>query len=189
MLTTSFRVCFIDRISRDDTTLDSKFHFFTSHFFSRLSEDGPEAVASWTRRKNINIFEKKFVFIPINKSMHWSLCLIVNPGAIVEGGDRERTKDDPLSCMIFMDSLRMHNKKHVAETIRNWLNSEWKRMYQDILLDKSAGTGDGPFNSDNFKIFSPRGTFFGSMIMESLLQLVSSLMMDSFPCGYSTVAE
>lgn len=149
------------RISRYDTTLDSKFHFFTSHFFSRLSEEGHEAVASWTRRKKINIFEKKFIFIPINKSMHWSLCVVVNPGAIVERGDHERTKDDPLSCMIFMDSLRMHNKKTIAGTIRNWLNSEWRRMYKDIIIDQSALTGDGPFDIENFKLFSPRGKFDG----------------------------
>ena len=33
----------------------------------------------WTKR--INIFEKDLVFIPINEDLHWSLAVIVNPGA------------------------------------------------------------------------------------------------------------
>jgi len=48
-----------------------------------LKNDGPEAVASWTKKKNINIFEKKLIFIPVNADLHWSLCVVVNPGLIV----------------------------------------------------------------------------------------------------------
>jgi hypothetical protein len=29
-------------------------------------------------------FEKKFIFIPINKTLHWSQCVVINPGAIIE---------------------------------------------------------------------------------------------------------
>lgn len=147
------------RISRDVTTLDSKFHLFTSHFFTTLSSGGPEAVASWTRRKKINIFKKRLIFIPINKQMHWSLCVIVNPGALVEGGDRPRTQDDPLSCMIFMDSLRMHNKKIVARHVRKWLNSEWQRVSTENLDENSPSIVKEPFRGDSFRMFCPKGTF------------------------------
>lgn len=143
-------------ISRDVTTLDSKFHLFTSHFFTTLSSGGPEAVASWTRRKKINIFKKRLIFIPINKQMHWSLCVIVNPGALVEGGDRPRTQDDPLSCMIFMDSLRMHNKKIVARHVRKWLNSEWQRVSTENLDENSPSIVKEPFRGDSFRMFCPK---------------------------------
>ena len=47
-----------------------------------LKDEGPEAVSSWTAKKNINIFKKKFVFIPVNADLHWSLCVVVNAGLI-----------------------------------------------------------------------------------------------------------
>ena len=61
-------------------------HFFTSHFLSTIAEEGPEGVASWTQNKKrtIHIFEKKFVFVPVNGHLHWSLCVIVNPGNILK---------------------------------------------------------------------------------------------------------
>lgn len=134
--------------------LNSKYHFFTSHFFTTLESEGPDSVASWTRRKKINIFEKKLIFVPIVKQMHWSLCVIVNPGALVDAGSRDRTKDDPLSCMIFMDSLRMHNKDKVAKHIRNWLNRELGRKKKDL---GSGDTEENLFDRTRFKVFSPRG--------------------------------
>jgi Ulp1 family protease len=45
---------------------------------SKLEDNGPEAVAEW--HKNINVFQKKLVFIPVHADSHWLLCIIVNPG-------------------------------------------------------------------------------------------------------------
>lgn len=73
----------IHRISRQEShNPNSDVHFFTTHFMTTLKKDGPKAVASWTVKKNINIFEKKFIFIPIHADLHWSLCVVVNPGLI-----------------------------------------------------------------------------------------------------------
>jgi len=75
-----FLVC---RISRGEANNpDSNVHFFTSHFMTTLKNDGPESVASWTAKKNINVFQKKLIFIPVNAVLHWSLCVVVNPGLI-----------------------------------------------------------------------------------------------------------
>lgn len=137
-----------NRISRSDTSLSSDFHFFTSHFYTTLSTEGPGAVRSWTARKKINIFEKRLIFVPINKDLHWSLCVVVNPGSILLTADRSigknnnnnnnddkidqkprYTSSDPLPCLIFLDSLRMHNKRKVAKHLHLWLNAEWDRIY------------------------------------------------------------
>jgi Ulp1 family protease len=50
--------------------------------FSTLDKKGTKEVASWTRneKKIIDIFEKKFIFVPVNGKKHWSLCVVVNPG-------------------------------------------------------------------------------------------------------------
>ena len=58
----------------------SDYHVFTSHFFTTLTTSGFKSVKSWV--KDIPRFlKKKFVFVPICIDMHWSLCVIVNPGA------------------------------------------------------------------------------------------------------------
>jgi len=62
-----------------------------------LMKDGPEGVVNYTENRAINIFKKKFVFIPINDDEHWSLCVVVNPNLIAsvfntnmdESGDDE----------------------------------------------------------------------------------------------------
>jgi len=78
------------RISRGESQQQSsKVHFFSSHFMTTLKEKGPEAIASWTEKKNINVFEKKLVFIPVNADLHWSLCVVVNPGLIANNLDSD----------------------------------------------------------------------------------------------------
>lgn len=152
--------------------LDSKVHFFTSHFFSTLESDGPEAVASWTRRKKINIFSKKLIFVPIAKQFHWSLCVVVNPGALVDAGNRGPTKDDPLSCMIFLDSLRMHDKFTVAKHIRYWLNNEWQRKGMEVGAGETVGE---LFKPKNFKIFSPKGKALNGERIHAFVRLYTNI--------------
>ena len=78
------------RISRGETDqANSDVHFFTSHFMTTLKDDGPEAVSSWTAKKNINVFKKKLIFLPVNADLHWSLCVVVNPGLIARSYDTE----------------------------------------------------------------------------------------------------
>ena len=61
---------------------NSSVHIFSTHFMSTLLKDGVKSVLSWTAKKKINVFNKRFVFLPINAGEHWSLCLVVNPGLI-----------------------------------------------------------------------------------------------------------
>ncbi|KAL3913129.1 MAG: hypothetical protein SGILL_006613 [Bacillariaceae sp.] len=125
----------------------SDVHFFTSHFFSTLAKtDGASEVTSWTAKKGIDIFKKKLIFIPINRTMHWSLCVVVNPGEIedYEPGDRP---DDRMPCLLFFDSLKMHNVSYAKRKILPWLNSEWKRLRHS----------DGPFTNINLRVYTPKG--------------------------------
>ena len=73
---------------------DSDVHFFTSHFMTTLENEGTQEVSSWTANKNINVFEKRLVFIPVNENLHWSLCVVVNPGLIASNRARIANKHD-----------------------------------------------------------------------------------------------
>ncbi|XP_029172337.1 LOW QUALITY PROTEIN: uncharacterized protein LOC114941496 [Nylanderia fulva] len=71
-------------------------HMFSSYFYKRLIRPHAQAdesvvpmtpaakrharVQKWT--KNVNIFEKDFIIIPINKYKHWFLAIICFPGLV-----------------------------------------------------------------------------------------------------------
>lgn len=131
----------------------SNLHFFTSHFYTTLASEGVAGVRSWTAKKNINIFNKRLIFIPINKTLHWSLCVVVNPGAIITPVDDDEDndlKDRELPCMLFFDSLNMHRKARVHRDVVKWLNSEWKR---------TTDSNNEPFSKQSCKIYDPQGMY------------------------------
>jgi Ulp1 family protease len=122
-----------------------------------LRKEGTDAVESWTSRKSIDIFKKRLLFIPINKNLHWSLCVVVNPVNVFSGDliiDEESMGISPSipACILFFDSLKAHRKNEVAKHIRGWLNSEWKRLKMPVA------TFDPPFSRDTFPLISPLGT-------------------------------
>lgn len=77
-------------------------YFFSSYFFSQLNankakldrapltaQDRHARVARWTQ-KETNLFNKRFLFIPINDSFHWSIAVFCNPGSAVVTKRRKR---------------------------------------------------------------------------------------------------
>jgi Ulp1 family protease len=135
----------LSRISRNADR--SNVHFFSSHFFSALSETSVEEVMKWTVNKNINVFDKKFIFIPVNQTLHWSLTVIVNPGSILKDGNYQDKPDSSMPCILFFDSLKAHKKNFVAKKLHQWLNSEWKRL---------KNMSEEPFNNSSMKVYSPK---------------------------------
>ncbi|ETK72922.1 hypothetical protein L915_20074 [Phytophthora nicotianae] len=70
-------------------------YFFTSHFFTQLNgtngahelttadpDERFARVARWTQ-KETNLFDNRFLFIPINDSFHWSVAVFCNPGSAI----------------------------------------------------------------------------------------------------------
>jgi sentrin-specific protease 7 len=74
------------RICRESILSGNQVYFSSSYFFQKLDDDGPEGVASWIRKKEkiIDVFGKKFIFVPVNSDLHWSLCVVVNLGHILK---------------------------------------------------------------------------------------------------------
>ena len=143
---------------------DCLVHYFSTHFYSTLCKKGPEGVERWTTRKGIDVFEKRLIFVPVNKSLHWSLAIIVNPGAIskhcelLEKYDPdcqvefdEECSDEACPMILFFDSLGCHKRKTVVANLREWLNAEWARH------KANEGSHQDPFNMDTIKVLSPKG--------------------------------
>ncbi|GAA6059135.1 hypothetical protein JCM10212_003882 [Sporobolomyces blumeae] len=76
-------------------------HVFNSFFYKKLSttkrhmtaEEKAKAdpyylVQKWT--KKINLFDKKYIIVPINEHLHWYLAIIVNPRWIIDNAEGNR---------------------------------------------------------------------------------------------------
>lgn len=126
-----------------------------SHFYRSLLDYGYDGVKSWTAKRSINIFEHNMVLIPICVALHWSLCVVVNPGAILKVQCDKGSTDDRLPCMLLLDSAKAHNPKKVHFQVLMWLNEEWRRLKKD---DDAACDGDR-FTEDTFRIIQPVGKF------------------------------
>jgi hypothetical protein len=123
-----------------------------------LKGKGPEAVVSWTEKKGINIFEKKLIFIPVNADLHWSLLVVVNPGLIANAYNEDLPVTEDHSFILFLDSLKMHNKHVYAKHIRQWLNSEHRRLGRGEV----GGISD-PFDN-HIPVVSPKSKYFNSIL-------------------------
>ena len=136
---------------------------------------------SWTAKKNINIFEKKFIFIPINKDLHWSLCVVVNPGAI-ENASKEDRQNLTVPCLIFMDSLNLHKKETVRKNIQKWLNAEWIRLKEKEKEDEEAEEEKEQhalvkYEKKNFEAHSPRGTCLYFIVTSHRISMRQSMVL------------
>lgn len=75
--------------------LASKVYFYNSYFFERLVRTSKkrnginyESVQKWTR--NIDIFSRDYVVVPVNESLHWYVAIICNlPRLIAVESDEE----------------------------------------------------------------------------------------------------
>ncbi|XP_062844774.1 sentrin-specific protease 3a [Trichomycterus rosablanca] len=64
-------------------------HFFNSFFYDKLRTKGYEGVKRWT--KNVDIFEKHYLLIPIHLEVHWSLVCVNVPQRSITYFDSQRT--------------------------------------------------------------------------------------------------
>jgi Ulp1 family protease len=105
-----------DRIGRCASQQpSSNNHFCTTHFMNTLKREVPVATASWTRTKDKNVFQKKLVFVPVNVTLHLSLCVVINPGLIVKHLDCGSASKEEYALQVLqlcLDKLLLHQSLH-----------------------------------------------------------------------------
>ncbi|XP_061760608.1 sentrin-specific protease 7-like isoform X2 [Nerophis ophidion] len=137
-------------------------HIFSSFFFKQLSRGqvADESIAAfqdpymrhqrvktWTR--HVDIFNKDFLFVPINQDAHWFLAVVCFPGqdgvhyeqqtsasrlvslrseqppaCTQQGCTRNTVLTRP--CILVMDSLKLLHHEHVCKLLRDYLQVEWE---------------------------------------------------------------
>jgi len=132
-------------------------HFFGSHFYTKLERRTKETrsrndfkavhddLKRWTT--NVRLFEKRWIFVPINAHTHWSLAVIHNPAAAVKSALLEET---PLkSCIIHMDSMNLHRSQPIYENLTKYLVEEYR-------VQNGAGCAVSEFSSNDIPLVSPK---------------------------------
>ncbi|XP_028802157.1 probable ubiquitin-like-specific protease 2B [Neltuma alba] len=117
-----------------------RFHFFNSFFFRKLADmdknpssasDGKAAflrVRKWTRK--VNLFEKDYIFIPVNFNLHWSLLVICHPGEAVTFNEECLDESLKVPCILHMDSIK-GSHSGLQNLVRSYLLEEWKERQKD----------------------------------------------------------
>lgn len=80
-------------------------YVFSSFFYGKLKKKEP--ISRWT--KNVDIFDRRLIIIPIHFPVHWCMCIVDNTTRMVE----------------FWDSYRK-NDKGVMATVIGFLQKEWQ---------------------------------------------------------------
>jgi len=160
----------LQRITRKVDKKNSGVLFLSAIFFTKLREEGcSDEVNRYfhSKRKDINIFEKKLIFIPINYSLHWSLCIVFNAGRIKESWNYHNDgcvgPNDDAPFLLHLDSLKAHDMCLVRDTICQWLDSEAEKVGAFKDLEKpfmsSIGVHQG-LQKVYMPIFRPSGKCF-----------------------------
>ncbi|GAU39326.1 hypothetical protein TSUD_217070, partial [Trifolium subterraneum] len=122
----------------------ARFHFFNSFFFPKLAGmdknapyacDGKlafQSVRKWTRK--VNLFEKDYIFIPVNFNYHWSLIVICHPGEVDNINDKEPEKSLKLPCILHMDSYKGYHSG-LKDLVQSYLCEEWKERKKDTCRE------------------------------------------------------
>ncbi|KAL6179345.1 hypothetical protein ACLB2K_050861 [Fragaria x ananassa] len=124
-----------------------RFYFFNSFFFRKLVDldKDPSSVAGgraafqrvrkWTRK--VDLFEKDYIFIPVNFNLHWTLIVICHPGEMARYNVRDSGKAIKVPCILHLDSLKGSHtglKNHV----QSYLWEEWKEKKKETSEEISS---------------------------------------------------
>ncbi|CAM9497083.1 unnamed protein product, partial [Discosporangium mesarthrocarpum] len=123
------------------------FQVLSSHFFTKLREGSQyrfqetyNNVKSWT--KNMDLFSKKFVLVPIAENLHWSMAVLVNLHKLKAFNGKYPTfeEGEEHPCMLFLDSLKMHRPGRVFDYLSKYLEEEWRASGKGgcLKLDESS---------------------------------------------------
>ncbi|KAF7643969.1 hypothetical protein LDENG_00230380, partial [Lucifuga dentata] len=104
-----------------DLVMDSvpeKVHFFNSFFYDKLRTKGYDGVKRWT--KNVDIFQKDLLLIPIHLEVHWSLVSVDIPQRAITYFDSQRTLNRRCPKHIFKYLQAEAIKKEQRDFLTGW---------------------------------------------------------------------
>ena len=153
---------------------------YNSLFYSKIRgsenmEKSYMSVERWT--KNIDIFDKKLVVVPINEGEHWSVVFILQPCLLLpktadDGANadvdesevkeekdaaKDKAKESPKMhpAILFYDSLGYHSKNKVAKKICDYLRLEYlSKKHQEAFKKGGLTVKNAAEHIPEYKAFS-----------------------------------
>ncbi|XP_021742436.1 ubiquitin-like-specific protease 1D [Chenopodium quinoa] len=127
----NFYIRFLQELYCSTDSSQHNFYFFNTYFYSKLQEavayqSDKEAFFLKFRRwwKGVNIFQKAYIFLPINEDNHWSLAIICIPDEECDSG----------LMILHLDSLGVHSSSSIFDNIKCLLINEWRILNKDVDL-------------------------------------------------------
>ncbi|KPP69322.1 hypothetical protein Z043_111941 [Scleropages formosus] len=153
-------------------TVPEKVHFFNSFFYDKLRTKGYEGVKRWT--KNVDIFRKELLLMPIHLEVHWSLVCVDVPRRVITYFDSQRT-------------LNRRCPKHIAKYLqaeaikkeqRDFLTG-WKGVFKMNVARQNNDSDCGAFVLQYCKCLALGQPFnFGQQDMPRLRRLMYKELCD-----------
>ena len=102
--------------------------FLGAQYYTEIANGDLQKVLKWTT--DVDLFKKKFIIVPINDSLHWSLLVVVNPGNFSADSNfiaAPTSRRQNVACLLHLDSLgekNFHDTGKIAKNISKWLQAE-----------------------------------------------------------------
>ncbi|KLO07946.1 hypothetical protein SCHPADRAFT_944830 [Schizopora paradoxa] len=78
-----------------------------------------------------HLFECSYIIMPIHvdESQHWVLCIVSDPGAVLESNGERR------ACVFFLDSFKNVTKTSIDALVQNQTEEAWRILVVSFLRD------------------------------------------------------
>ncbi|XP_074309862.1 ubiquitin-like-specific protease 1D [Silene latifolia] len=119
----NFYIRYLQQMCSTSDRSKQKFYFFNTYFYSKLQEamthENEETFFIKFRRwwKGVNIFEKTYIFLPVNEDKHWSLVILCISD-----------EEDSGPIILHLDSLGLHYSRLIIKNVKSLLENEWKYL-------------------------------------------------------------
>ena len=128
---------FCQILSREGEDVQGRIQVFSTYLYSSMRQNTSthDKVIRFTHpkhnnsdgKRNIDIFAKEMVCIPIFYASHFSLVVLVNHALLLEQEETEKN-DTPKAMMIHLDSLPgCHSTAQISSNIHAWINILYKK--------------------------------------------------------------
>ncbi|KAK4705018.1 hypothetical protein P7C70_g1186, partial [Phenoliferia sp. Uapishka_3] len=159
-----------EALSAKDPLAAKEVHMFNSFFYKKLSTKKPPShhegnwdaystVRKWTAK--FDIFDKKFVIVPINEHLHWFLAIIINPGAILAAPTKRVTRNSTIAATTDNEDADVDGSHAISQLA---IDEDDGKVEQALSADFSASVSrtQGGDLEDKMSVDEDGATTFGA---------------------------
>ena len=134
-----------------------KIHIFDTFFYKKLTDrnessktlnEAYEAMKSWT--KDVNVFEKDVLVVPVNEKAHWYVVFIINPAKAFSSASNSPSNEEKDNCQLFVVDSLHRSRSGVLANLKQFLACEAKAKYQKDIKKAIGFHLKGPLQRNSY---------------------------------------